>query len=314
VRHVSAASLRRLAPLARRQYGVFTTAQAEAMGVERWTLARMTRAGDLERLFQGVYRLTIYPDSWELRWLAALLAAGAGAAVSHAAAAHLLGLQHTGTADRPELELAVPRAATHPELTGIRIHTQVGLRAGDVVLHGRFRVTSAAWTLASLAHGLGLPRTERALGAAVANGATTIEELAGVTVRRRWCPGVPVMRAALLRISPEMRLTRSDAERVFLRLCREAGLPDPEVNLRVTDARGRTRVLDAAWPAWSVCVEIDVHPDHDGTIGRSSDGRRQNDLVAAWTVLRFDAIDLRHDRSYVVDQVRETLRAAGAPV
>lgn len=311
---MSAASLRRLAPLARRQFGVFTTSQAEAAGVQRWTLARMVRAGDLERLFQGVYRLTLYPDGWKARWLAPLLAGGDDVVISHAAAAHLLGLQHTGTAKRPELEVSISRDATHPQLDGIRVHTQVGLTAGDVVEHGRFRVTTPAWTLATLAYARGLPCTERALGAAVANGRATVEELAGVTVRRRWCPGVIVMRAALLRVSPDMRLTRSDAERIFLRLCREAGLPAPEVNLRVTDVRGRPRLLDAAWPAWGVCVEIDLHPEHDGSIGRSHDGRRQNDLVTEWTVLRFDGIDLQFDTRYVVDQVRTTLRAAGAPV
>lgn len=311
---MSAAALRHLAPLVRRQFGVFTTEQAALVGVERWTLVRMLRAGELERLFHGVYRLTLYPDSWEPRWLAALLAAGEGVAISHAAAAHLLALQHTGTARRPDLELSVPRGATHPELSGVRVHTQVGLTPGDMVDHGGFRVTSAPWTLASLAYALGLPRTERALGAAIASDATTVDELAGVTVRRRWCPGVVVMRAALLRVSPEMRLTRSDAERIFLRLCRETGLPIPELNLRVTDARGRPRILDAAWPQWWVCVEIDLHPDHAGSIGRSHDGRRQNDLVAEWTVLRFDGIDLQFDRPYVVEQVRQTLAAAGAPV
>lgn len=311
---MSAATLRALAPLARRQFGVFTTSQAATVGVQAWTLTKMVRRGDAARLFHGVYRLTVYPDRWELRWLAALLAVGDHAAVSHRAAAHLHGLQHTRTKDRPGLELTIPRSAVDPVIADVRVHTQVGITSGDVVQVGVWRLTSVAWTLATLAHPLGPTRTERAVGSAVANAQTTIDDLARATVRRRWCPGAPVMRAALRRLSPSVRMTRSEAERLFLRLCLEAGLPIPDLNLRVGDDAGRTRYLDAAWPEFGLCVEIDVHPDHRGTIGRSSDGRRQNDLVSRWTILRFDEFDLEYDPAYVVERVRTTLRSAGAEV
>ncbi|MBW3619271.1 MAG: type IV toxin-antitoxin system AbiEi family antitoxin domain-containing protein [Actinobacteria bacterium] len=311
---MSAATLRALAPLARRQFGVFTTSQAATVGVQAWTLTKMVRRGDAVRLFHGVYALTVYPDRWELRWLAALLAVGDRAAISHRAAGHLHGLQHTRTRERPELELTVPRSVADPIVDGLRVHTQVGITPDDVVEVGVWRVTSVAWTLATLAHSLGFTRTERALGAAVANDRTTVDDLARATVRRRWCPGAPVMRAALRRLTPGTRMTRSEAERLFLRLCVGAGLPAPEVNLRVGDDAGRTRYLDAAWPAFRVCVEIDVHPDHSGSIGRSHDGRRQNDLVSRWTVLRFDEFDLVYDPTYVVDRLRATLRRAGAAV
>lgn len=199
-------------------------------------------------------------------------------------------------------------------MPGVRVHTQVPFRAGDVVELGAWRVTSVAWTLASLAHDLGPSRTEQAVGAALAGEHLTIDELAGCVPRMRFCAGVQLLRDLLTRLSPDLRLTRSEAERLVLRLVGAAGLPPPAVNHRVVDASGRVRELDLVWPEWGVCVEIDLHPSHAGTIGRHQDGRRQNDLVDRWTVLRFDDLDLQFDADEVVAVVRRTLAGAGAPV
>jgi predicted transcriptional regulator of viral defense system len=313
---MSATALRRLSPLVRPRFGVFTTADAIAAGISRSTLTRMMRSGDVIRLYRGVYALAVYPRTWQREWMAARLATGAAAAISHRAAAHVLDLQHTGTKRRPELELTIPREGARPAtLRGhVTVHTQAHLTDADVTQAGAWRVTTTAWTLASLAHSLGYSRTERAVGAAIGRGQTTTEELAAVTARFRFCAGVLVLRELLTRLSPEIRLTRSEAERLFLRLVRQAGLPMPKVNLRVHDARGGTRYLDFAWPEWGVCVEIDVHPDHEGTIGRSHDGRRQNDLVADWRPLHFDDFDLQFEPEYVISEVRRVLRKAGAPI
>lgn len=303
-----------LAPELHRQFGVFTSAQARARGVPGWQLTGLLGAGELERLFQGVYASVLHPDSPDRRWMAVQLAGGDRVVISHRAAAHLHGLQYTGTRTRPDLEISVRRGARPFRVPGVATHTQVPFRAGDVVELGVWRATSVAWTLASLAHDLGPSRTEQAVGAALAGDSLTIGDLAACVPRMRFCAGVRILRELLTRLSPELRLTRSDAERLVLRLVQEAGLPTPEVNLRVVDASGRVRELDLAWPEWGVCVEVDLHPSHAGTIGRHQDGRRQNDLVDRWTVLRFDDLDLQFDPSAVVATIRRTLAAAGAPV
>ncbi len=91
----------RLGSLAERRWGMFTTTQAEATGVSRKQLVRMTAGGVLERLTQGVYRMAGSPpqhhESVYATWLAlggatsrpteagapALVAAGVTAAVVH---------------------------------------------------------------------------------------------------------------------------------------------------------------------------------------------------------------------------------------
>ena len=48
--------------LASSQGGVFTSAQADAFGVPRYALSYAAKAGRIERLFQGAYRLAASPD------------------------------------------------------------------------------------------------------------------------------------------------------------------------------------------------------------------------------------------------------------
>lgn len=303
-----------LAPELRRQFGLFTTDQARDRGLAGPRLTELLGAGELERPFRGVYGSVLHPDSADRRWMAVQLAGGERIVISHRAAAYLHELQYTGTRSRPDLEISVRRGARPFRATGVRVHTQVPFRPDDVVDLGSWRVTSVAWTLATLARDLGPSKTEKAMGAALAGEKLTIEELAGCVPRMRFCAGVQILRDLLTRLSPELRLTRSEAERLVLRLVQAAGLPMPEVNLRVVDAAGRVRELDLAWPEWGVCVEVDLHPTHQGTIGRHQDGLRQNDLVDRWTVLRFDDLDLQFEPAGVVATIRRTLAAAGAPV
>lgn len=303
----------RLGPVLVRQHGIITSAQAEDAGVCRSTLRRMAGRGELERRFPGVYASAAFPDSADGRWMALQFAAGPDAAISHGAAAHLLGLQYTGTKQRPSPEFTLPRGHHVSDLPAT-VHTHVRLTSGHVVVADGWRVTTAAWTLAALMHRLGPARADRAVGAALANGKTTIRELAACIPRFRGCAGVAILRRIVLLLDPSIRLTRSEAERLVLRLVLEAGLPPPQVNHRVVDASGGVRELDLAWPEWGVCVEVDLHPSHDGSIGRHADGRRQNDLVDDWRVLRFDDADLQFDQAHVVAVIRRALARAGAPV
>lgn len=305
--------LLRLAPILGPQFGVFTSAQARDHGIASWQLTALRRAGEVETLYRGVHASTLFPDGPDRRWLAAQLAGGDRMAISHRAAAFLHELTYTGTRERPGLELVALRGR-NPFEADFPIHTQVRLRVEDIVTLGVWRVTSVAWTLASLAYLLGQEQLLRAVGGAMAAGKVTAAEFAACVPRFRWCTGVLILREVVHLVSPELRLTRSEAERVAVRLCAAAGLPPPELNWKVLDAAGRVRLLDLAWPAWHVCVEIDVHPSHDGSIGRHLDGRRQNDLVGDWLVLRFDDLDLQFDGDEVVAVIRRTLRRAGADV
>lgn len=314
--HVRGALLRALlaiTPLLQAQFGVLAVGQASDVGVARQRLAELCRTGLLARVRTGIYRATQYPVSWEAAWMGELLAAGPDAVVSGRAAAYLHGLRFTRSSSRPDLELTVPRHGRRRR-AGPAVVTELHLLAVDVVRRGPWRLTSVAWTLCSLAHSLGVDGFERAVDAAIAGGKVTIEELGRTATRFRWCTGMPVIREVLRRHDPRVRLTRSDAERTFLRALRRAGLPLPDPNVRVLDAQGDRRYLDFAYEEWRIMIEIDVFGDHGRSIGRHHDGRRQNALVPTWIPLRFDELDLRYRLDQVVDDVRRALLAAGASV
>lgn len=306
------AHLAALAPALRRQFGVVTLAQAVELGVPKQRVAELCRAGLLERRYRGVYAVATESDSWEQRAMAGFLAAGPDAVVSGLAAARILGLTHLGvTRSTPEVEFTIPRKGRR-STDGPPVVTEVHLTPAEVVAKGPWRLTSPAWTIFTQARRLGVARTEKALDAAVAAGHVTTQAAGETAARFRWCVGMPVIREVLLRHDPAVRLTRSEAERVFLRIVRAAGLPLPEANVAVTDAYGNRRYLDFAYLEWLLMIEIDVHGSHGRSIGRHHDGHRQNGLVPPWHPLRFDELDLVYDRERVVEDVRRALVEVGA--
>jgi very-short-patch-repair endonuclease len=97
----------------------------------------------------------------------------------------------------------------------------------------------------------------------------------------------------------------------FVRLCRRAGLPAPECQVRRRDRTGRRRYLDAYFKDFGVHVEIDGE-QHLEPQARWADMKRQNDLwVAGDRVLRFPAWVVRRHPAEVAEQVRAALEAAG---
>lgn len=308
---VSPSALAKLNPVLHRQFGVVTTSDAADCGVDRRRLTELLERGELLRLYRGVYAVSSYPDSWQRRWMSALLAAGAGAAISHRAAAWLHRLEHTRTGRRPDLEITVPRIRRSRD-NGPTIHTATRITPDDIVPLGEWRVTTVAWTLCALARYLGIAGLERAVDAAIAHDRVTADELGATARRFRCCPGVPVIREVLWRLVPEVRFTRSAAERLFLRILVQYGLPLPEANVRVVDAAGNVRYLDFAYRDLRIAIEIDLHNSHLRAVGRNRDGKRQNALVPEWRPLRFDELDLAHAPHEVAADVRRALEAAGA--
>src|SRR4051812_43295912 len=84
---------RELAACARRQHGVVTRAQIRAMGLGDGAITQRIAAGRLHVVHHGVYAVGHAVLTRSGRWLAAVLACGPGAALSHSSAAALWGLQ-----------------------------------------------------------------------------------------------------------------------------------------------------------------------------------------------------------------------------
>src|SRR3954469_10569812 len=87
-----------LAEIARRQYGVVSRRELADIGFGGRAIARRVQSRRLHRLYRGVYAVghTIVPPRG--RWLAAVLACGEGAVLSHRSAAALWGMRPTAAA------------------------------------------------------------------------------------------------------------------------------------------------------------------------------------------------------------------------
>ncbi|HEX5594343.1 MAG TPA: type IV toxin-antitoxin system AbiEi family antitoxin domain-containing protein [Solirubrobacterales bacterium] len=78
-----------MARLAARQHGVVTAKQLAEVGLGRSAISERTRSGRLHRLHRGVYAVGHRAPDWHERWMAAVLACGEGAVLSHHSAAAL---------------------------------------------------------------------------------------------------------------------------------------------------------------------------------------------------------------------------------
>lgn len=145
-----------VAALAAGQWGMLTTAQAEAEGLTRLQLARLTDAGVLERVDRGIYTMASSQDEHtELRaaWmsLAPKLTAEERirdplltGVVSHTSAAALHGVGDL-LDDEPELTVRTRKQSRR----GIRLH-RAALEPGEVTIAKGLPVTTPARTVADL--------------------------------------------------------------------------------------------------------------------------------------------------------------------
>jgi hypothetical protein len=127
------------------------------------------------------------------------------------------------------LTLVGRHAGAHP---GLRVHRVQSLARRDVRILDGLRVTAPARTLLDLAAVVHPAVLARAVADAIARNLVRERDLKDQLARNPGRPGTPALRAAAgLEGGPA--LTRSEAERRLLRLIRAAGLPAPEVNVRV---------------------------------------------------------------------------------
>lgn len=302
---------RRLVLRTRRQNGVFSREQALLDGVPSSTIDHRARTGVYEVLHPRVYRLAAAPDSSLTRVTAAVLAAGDAAVLSHRSAAHLWELRGCRLPD--EVDVLVPRQRrSSRSLRHVRLRTTACLPDAHSTIHHGVPVTRVARTLWDVAACSTYRELRTAAVDAVRRGLTTADELRDVGTMLGRVRGGRSIRRILDELDPQEERIRSDAEALFPRVMRKAGLPQPVMNYRVRDIHGRVRILDAAFLPEKIPVEIDTPAFHGLRTDRNDDLRRENAIVLGdWrSFLRFTAWQLRNEPEVVVATVRAALEAA----
>jgi very-short-patch-repair endonuclease len=253
-----------IARLAVRQRGLVTRPQLLELGVPASAIGRQVAASRLHPVLPGVY-LVGHPVAPPLASeLAALLACGPGAVLSHRSAAALWRL--APPAERPVDVTVVHRRGP---ARGIRLHRSAVLRPAEVRVREGLRVTSPARTLVDLA-ATDTASFGRAFDEAiVARLLTRADVDLALSVPRR---GTRALRAAL---DAGPAPTRSAAERRLLDIVAKAGLPRPQTNVRL----GRHEV-DALWAAERLVVEVDGYAAHTTRRAFEADRLRDADLQA----------------------------------
>jgi predicted transcriptional regulator of viral defense system len=118
-----------IARLAARQHGVVAIRQLAALGLGQRAVSHRASTGRLHRVHRGVYavgypRLTLHGH-----WMAAVLTAGRGAALSYASAAALWDIRATAAT---RIDVSVPTAAGRAKRPRLRVHRASGLRSEEV--------------------------------------------------------------------------------------------------------------------------------------------------------------------------------------
>lgn len=269
-----------LAELAARQHGVVSAAQLCELGLTRAAVGRWAASGRLHRLHRGVYAVghPSLPEHGPA--LAAVLACGSGALLSHAAATQLWGLRRsakarfdvTTTSGRPRQGIQVHRARhlapqDRAELYGISV-TSVPRTLLDLAAVAPPRIVTRAWEEADRLRLLDLTR------------------ISATIARTPGHHGLPTILSLIARAEEAPR-TRSELERTFLDLCRDHHLPRPELNVIVHGYE-----VDAYFRDAGLVVELDSFAFHHTR--RSFESDRARDIALHLAGLR--PIRLTHRR------------------
>jgi hypothetical protein len=202
---------------------------------------------------RGVYAVGHCVLSPEGRWMAAVLAGGSGAALSHRSAAALWGL---GPSLRGLTEVTVERQRWPRR--GIEMH-RGSLPSDELTASRGIPVTTVARTLLDLAAVLSRRQVERAVHEAEARRLGDSLSLQGLVARHP--RGVATIEAILASGRIGSTVTRSELESRFVGFLDAAGLPRPEVNASLPVA-GRWVEADCVWREQRLIIELDAHAFH----------------------------------------------------
>jgi very-short-patch-repair endonuclease len=289
-----------LAELASGQHGVVARWQLVTAGVGRGAIDdRMGRR--LHPIHRGVYAVGYPVSGIESRWMAAVLAAGPDAVLSHRSAAQLWGL--------------MPRSGHRAEVTRptyLRSHPLICSRRSllpddeRTVVDG-IPVATAPRTILDLAVVASRRQVERALNEVEVQGLTDRLSIPDLLARYPGRRGTAVLRELLAEGAEGGGATRNDFEELLVPLLDSHGLPRPRFNADIAVA-GRFFCADCLWQRERLIVELDSRAVHGTRQAFESDRERDRRLMLdGWRVMRITWRQLQTQRSAIASDIRKAL-------
>jgi Transcriptional regulator, AbiEi antitoxin len=259
-----------LAKRAGAQYGVVTHAQLLELGFSKSSVGRLLSAGRLHRVHRGVYAVGHPALTRHGGCMAAILACGDEAVLSHQSAGWLWGLVPEYSA---LVEITVP--ARGRRRAGIRVHHAPALARSECTTEERLATTTFSRTLLDIATTCPLKRLERIVERADRLGILDLIEVDSTLARHPGCQGSPRLRQTL-NLYREPVFARAPTERRFLALVLKAGLPRPAINIFVAGHE-----IDAYWQRERFAVELDGWDTHRTRAAFERDPLRLEELKLA---------------------------------
>lgn len=290
---------RSLATLAARQHGVVGRLQLVAAGWSAGAIEKRIRSGRLHRLYAGVYAVGHRRTSREGRWIAAVLASGPDAVLSHWSAATLWMIRSNS---RSIIDVTTPRKSRSWD--GIRRHHKA-LPTDEVTVEESVPVTTVPRTILDLA------ATESA--DVVANLLRESEyrqlhdrlSLWDLVERYPGRRGMRKVRTALERLEEEPSgRRRSRLEERFVPFLRRHQLPQPRFNDWIL-IEGARYQADCHWPGTGQIVELDGWEGHGTRAAFREDRARDRALrVAGYSITRITWNQLDDEPEVIASDLR----------
>jgi hypothetical protein len=289
-----------LADLAKRQHGVVSIRQLMGpLGYSQSAVKRGADAGRLHRIHRGVYAVGHTHLTQQGRCLAAVLACGPRALLSHHSAAWLWGISSTSPAPF-EVTAPAPRKARPP----IVLHYARELAPEDRVLREGIPATSLARTLLDIAAATRFERLRRMIERSEELRLFDLAAAESVLARNAGHHGAGPLRRVLAVYRPAP-FTRSGLERRFLDLVRDAGLPQPATGYNELGFE-----LDVYWPEHRFAVELDTYETHGSREAFERDRIRHEELaLAGIEMIRITGTRLGRESRQVIARIARLLEA-----
>jgi len=272
--------------------------QLLALGYPAKAIEQRIARGRLHVVMRGVYAVGWPELTRERRWMAAVLACGGGAALSHRSAAALWGI---GREAPGRIDLSVKRGSK-VRRPGVRVRRRPALKPEDIASHDGIPVTAPVRTLVDLATELSAVAIERAVNEADKRDLIDPETLRSRLGDYAGEPGAPLLRKVLDKRT--FRLSDSDLEILFRRIVAEAGLPPPLTKHRVNGYE-----VDFYWPDLGLVVETDGLRYHRTPTAQARDAERDRaHVLAGLTPLRFTHYEVKYEPARVGDELTRAAR------
>lgn len=284
--------------IARRQHGVVSRRQLRSLGFTGKGIRHRLESGRLHVVRRGVYsvgRPQLNREGW---WMAAVLACGDGAVLSHRSAAALWGF---GKERRGVIDVSVRRHCKVRRL-GVRVRDRPGLRNCDVGKRLNIPVTQPVKTFLDIATELAPNEVERAINEADKRDVIDADTLWRALDDHPGESGIRLLRQVL--DEHTFRLSDDELELLFRPIASAAGLPTPLTKQRVNRFE-----VDFFWSDLGLVVETDGWRYHRTPSAQTRDALRfQRHTAAGLTPIRFSHYQVKYEPRHV----RQILEATAA--